>query len=702
MLPKIALGNVRKSLRDFFVFFITLVFGVCAFYAFASINDQTAVINLTELQLESVSAVMRILSGVSVFVAVILGFLVVYANRFLVRRRKREFGIYLTLGMGRAQVAAIMVMETLVVGVAALVVGLMLGVLLSQVMMYVTANLFEATIPGFAFVFSPGAALSTLACFAAIFALSLLLNVREVSRYRLIDLINADKVSEKVKARSLPVCVVLFLVSLVLMGVAYRTLLENGVMSDKFGQATALVSVGTALFFFSVSGFLLRFLQSRPSVYLRGLNAFTLRQLNSRVNTAWVSITLVCAMLFVAICSVCTGFSVSRGISDALEKGSPYDASINAYPRGPIFAGMDDADYDLPEVNEEAASDGFDMVAAMRRKVSDWDDIVSATAQVNQYMPSGAQGGITQRWAYETTSYYAADATLDEVLGQTDTRFAFVRVSQFNALRALLGEKPVELGRDECLVWSDFELLDGFWEAFIDQHPGFEALGTTLHPRGMAHETLCNTGSAASVSGVLVVPDEVLPDDLVPAMTSLDVMYSGSVDECEQRFQDACEAACGPAESRVEEAWPVYFMETRQAIADNTVGLTVVTTYLAIYIGLTLLISCASVLSIQQLSAVADDVSRYRVLAELGAEPAQIRGALKVQVGVYFVFPLVVAVCHAACALTSINGLVSLVTGFHVSNALVATVCFVVALYGGYFLLTYQTSKAMVLRPALR
>ena len=700
MLPKIALGNVRKSLRDFSVFFITLVFGVCAFYAFASINDQTAVINLTELQSEAVSAVMRMLSSVSVFVAVILGFLVVYANRFLVRRRKREFGIYLTLGMGRAQVAAIMVMETLAVGVAALVVGLVLGVLLSQVMMYVTANLFESTIPGFAFVFSPGAALSTLACYAAIFALSLLLNVREVSRYRLIDLINADKVSEKVKARSLPVCVVLFLVSLVLMGVAYRTLLENGVMSDKFGQATALVSVGTALFFFSVSGFLLRFLQGRPGVYLRGLNAFTLRQLNSRVNTAWVSITLVCAMLFVAICGVCTGFSVSRGISDALEKGSPYDASINAYPRGLMIAGMDDADYDLPEVNEEAASDGFDMVAAMRRKVSDWDDIVSATAQVNQYMPSGAQGGISQRWAYETTSY-ATDATLDEVLGQNDSRFAFVRVSQYNALRALLGEKPVELGRDECLVWSDFTPLDGFWEAFIDQHPGFEALGTTLHPRGMAHETLCNT-SAASVTGALVVPDEVLPDDLVPAKTSLDVTYSGSVDECEQRFQDACEAACGPADSRGVEAWPVCFMETRQAMADSTVGLTVVTTYLAIYIGLILLISCASVLSIQQLSAVADDVSRYRVLAELGAEPAQIRGALMVQVGVYFVFPLVVAVCHAACALTSINGLISLATGFDVSNALVATVCFVVALYGGYFLLTYQTSKAMVLRPALR
>lgn len=700
MLPKIALGNVRKSLRDFSVFFITLVFGVCAFYAFASINDQTAVIDLNEIQSEAVTTVTNLLSGVSVFIAVILGFLVVYANRFLVRRRKREFGIYLTLGMGRAQVAAIMVMESLAVGVAALVAGLVLGVLLSQVMMYVTASLFEATIPGLAFVFSPRAALSTLACFAAIFAVSLLLNVCAVSRYRLIDLINADKVGEKVKVRSLPLSVLLFLVSLVLMGVAYRTLLENGIMSDKFGLATALVTVGTALFFFSVSGFLLRFLQGRPGVYLRGLNAFTLRQLNSRVNTAWVSITLVCAMLFVAICGVCTGFSVSRGLSDAIEKGSPYDASMRGYPRGAVIQGLDDNDDYVAPVNEEAAADGFDMEAAIRRRVSDWDQIVSASAQVSQYMPSGSQGGVSQRWAYETTSY-SGDAILDEVLGTIDSRLSFIKLSQYNGLRALLGEKPVELGQDECLVWSDYAPLDGFWEAFIKQHPGFAALGTTLHPVGMAHETLYNT-SAASVTGAIVVPDELIPTGLAPSQTSLDVTYAGPASEYEKRFQEASEKALGPSDRRQMNAWPATFVETRQAIADTTAGLTVVTTYLAIYIGVILLISCASVLSIQQLSAVADDVSRYRVLAELGAEPAQIRRALMVQVGVYFVFPLAVAVCHAACALTSINGLVALTTGFDISNALVTTVCFVVALYGGYFLLTYQTSKAMVLRPAMR
>ena len=284
MYAKIALGNVRKSFRDFSVFFLTLAFGVCVFYAFGSITDQAAVIQMGEDQRRMVQALTDILSGLSVFVVVILGFLVVYANRFLIRRRKREFGIYLTLGMDIRHVSWIVVIETLVVGVVALGVGLLLGLALSQVMMYVTAGLFEATIKGFVFAFSPAAALSTVACFAGIFLVTLVFNVTTVSRYKLIDLINADKVSEKVRLRSLPLSVVLFLVSLVLIGVAYKTLLEHGMMEEGpyFAIATGLVTVGTLLFFFSISGFALRALQASPRAYLSGLNMFVMRQLNSR------------------------------------------------------------------------------------------------------------------------------------------------------------------------------------------------------------------------------------------------------------------------------------------------------------------------------------------------------------------------------------------------------------------------------------
>lgn len=691
MLLKIALGNVRKSLRDFSVFFLTLVFGVCVFYAFNSITSQTAVLDLNELQSESVKVVLNALSGVSFFVAVVLGFLVVYANQFLVRRRKREFGIYLTLGMGRGQVSCIMVIESLAVGLAALAVGLVLGVLASQVMMYVTAHFFQATIPGFVFVFSPRAALATVGCFAVIFAVSLVLNVASVSRYKLIDLINADKVGEKVTVRSLPLSVVLFLASIALMGAAYRVLLENGIMSDQFCLATGLVTVGTALFFYSISGFLLRFVQTRPGFYFRGLNAFVLRQFNSRVNTAWVSITFVCAMLFVAICGVCTGLSVGIGFNDSIKKGSPYDASLTSYAVPEV-----DSEGNL-SVSPEVAADDLDIALGMRRRTSEWDKLVARSAQVDVYYPDAEEGGLAAQWAWETTEYDGG-ALFSQAMGSSpDTMCGFVKLSQYNALRELNGEEPVELGEHECLLWNDMETLDDFWHAFAEQHPTIRALGTELRPAGYAGETLCNT-TGASVTGSFVVNDADIPSDLIPAGLYLNVEYAGSRDEVDDAFNAMCADVLGDEGARSSFQWPCGMVQTGRANADASVGLTVVTSYLAVYIGFVLLITCASVLAIQQLSGAADNVGRYRVLADLGAEPSTVRRALMAQIGVYFVFPLVVAVCHAACALTTINDVVSLTVGYDISNALLATVAFVVVLYGGYFLVTYETSKGIILR----
>lgn len=696
MLAKIALGNVRKSLRDFSVFFLTLVFGVCTFYAFGSITVQAAVLDLNEVQLESVKTVMKIMSVVHTFVVIVLGFLVAYANNFLIRRRKREFGIYLTLGMGRGQVARIMVMETLAVGVAALAVGLALGVLLSQVMMYVTAHLFKVTVTGFAFVFSPEVALQVVGCFAVIFLLSLALNVRTVSHYKLIDLINADKVGEKVTVRSLPVSVGLFLVSLALMGSAYHVLLKNGIMSEQFGLATGLVTVGTALFFYSVSGFLLRFVQTRPGIYLRGLNAFVLRQFNSRVNTAWVSITIVCAMLFLAICGMCTGLSVSSGLNNALERGCPYDASLRAFP---VFGYLYTPGEKVVPM-EAAAADDYDMGRALRRLIPDWDSLVSKEAQVNLYTLREEDGGLAASWAVESTSYDGSGLLRDAMSGST-TLFSYTKLSQYNALRALQGEEPVTLGEHECLIWNDVASLDGFWQAFVDQHPQVDTLGTTLHPVGLASEVSMD-GTGSTISGGFIVNDEDIPADAVPTTTLMNVQYAGPRAECDQRFWDATEAALGVADGRGYDSWPAAIVETAQNIADSSVGLTVVVSYIAIYIGFILLIACASVLALQQLSEASGNVGRYRVLAELGAEPAMVRHSLAAQVGVYFVFPMVVAMCHAACALTTVNDVVLLITGFDIREALIATVAFVVALYGGYYLVTYETSKGMILRPAMR
>lgn len=698
MYAKIALGNVRKSFRDFSVFFLTLAFGVCVFYAFGSITDQTAVIGMKEDESRVVEALVELLSGISVFVVVILGFLVVYANRFLIRRRKREFGIYLTLGMDIRHVSLVIVIETLLVGAVALVVGLILGVALSQLMMYLTAHLFEATISGFVFAFSPGACLSTIACFAGIFLVALVFNVGTVSRYKLIDLINAERVSERVKLRSLPLSVILFVASLALIGVAYKTLLEHGMLEEGpyFGIATGLVTVGTLLFFFSISGFLLRLLQASPRAYLSGLNMFVMRQLNSRINTAWLSISMVCAMLFLAICGVCTGFSVATGMNDALVSGTTYDASLYTYPTGMFDEYVEGA----------AAADGYDAIAALRRDVPGFDELVSDAVQVNTYGhdENGYLDDLTVEWFVRNTDYDGS-ATMSQMLhGSTETHVEFVRESDYNALRALLGEEPVDLGEDGCLVWNDMSSLDGFWLAVTEQNPTVEALGRELTFVGgrVVSEHLMDTASSGTVSGALIVPDDVVPEGTSPSMSVVNVRYAGEREEVDQQFKAAVEATYGDALHTFNDdgtlPWPVWSFITAEELLDQAAGTTVSVTYLAIYIGFVLLVSCASVLALQQLSEAADNVGRYRVLAELGAERSMVDRALLAQVGVYFLFPLVVAVAHATVALSVVNDIVEALTGYQIGTALVGTVIFVVALYGGYFLVTYLTSRNVIAR----
>ena len=154
MLFKLSLRNIHKSFKDYAIYFLTLILGVAIFYVFNAIGSQAVLLNVTERTYEIIDLMVTMLSGVSVFVSIVLGALIVYASRFLMKRRGREFGIYLTLGMSKSRVAGILLIETFIIGVVSLLVGLGLGVVLSQLMSAIVASMFEADMTNYTFVFS--------------------------------------------------------------------------------------------------------------------------------------------------------------------------------------------------------------------------------------------------------------------------------------------------------------------------------------------------------------------------------------------------------------------------------------------------------------------------------------------------------------------------------------------------------------------
>ncbi|MDD7198715.1 FtsX-like permease family protein [Parafannyhessea umbonata] len=683
MYARIALGNVRRSIRDFGIYFLTLVLGVAVYYAFNSVTQQSAVLRLSGNMRTLVQELGTIIRGVSIFVAVLLAFLVLFGNRFLIRRRKREFAIYLTLGMDRRHVSGIVAMESLAVGAGALVVGLAVGVLLSQALLYATARLFNTHVTGFGLMFSGQACAYTVMSFAIIFLVVGALNVLEVSRFRLIDLMNADRKGEKSLVRNLPLSVALFVVSLALIGVAYHELRVNGMYAIdwRFNLATALVSVGTFLLFFSVSGFLLRLGQSARGFYLRGLNMFALRQLSSRVNSAWVSISIVCAALFLAITSTCGGFAIVSSINQSVSAITHYDVSVAMYSTAQTSYASDADDVS-----------GSGKEALLKASVPDWDSLVADSARIDLYQDPSMR--LNLKTLRGDTGVELPDSFAKYTNGLDKVPIYVVSLSQYNATLALRGDKPATLKANEALVTTDMNNMVSFWQRVALKRGSFDFLGTALRLRARS-TTMEYQNSVNTSVGTIVVPDAALESkraQLEPRSSLLNVKAAGS--RAEARLYKEVVKAHQPG--------LLFAAESKSTAKEEVVGLTAIVGYLALYIGFVLFVSCAAILAIQQLSDVAESAPRYRVLFDLGAERSMVNHAILAQIATYFLFPLVVALAHSYVALGVLGGVIKSLGVLDFLRPLGVTMAIVLVLYGGYFLLTYGMARGVIGEKARR
>lgn len=192
MFSKIAINNVKRSFKDYFIYFLTLTFAVCLFYSFNSIEAQNSMLEMGKSTMAFMSSLNKMIAGASVFVTFILGGLIAYANNFLIKKRKRELGIYMTLGMSKGKISKILVIETIIIGLISLVVGIILGILVSQSLSIITAKLLFVNLSKYRFIVSVNAVIKSAVYFGIIFLLVMILNQRTISKYKLIDLINAS------------------------------------------------------------------------------------------------------------------------------------------------------------------------------------------------------------------------------------------------------------------------------------------------------------------------------------------------------------------------------------------------------------------------------------------------------------------------------------------------------------------------------
>lgn len=712
MLCKLAWGNVRRAGRDYLVYLITLALGITVFYAFNTISEQVTSAGIGK---ELGDTIAGIVSGLTIFLAAVMGFLMVYANNFIMKRRKQQFGLYQVLGMGRGQVALIMTLETAIVSLGALAIGLACGIGLSQLMTFFTASLFRTQIANFHFFVSADAALFTVECLAAIFFVTLVFNLRVVAKAKVIDLMGARRSNEAAAVRNPWVSAALFVMGCVLVGVAYARLVHDGlpVMMDsqeemsRFYITTGLVVVGTILLFFGLSGFLLKALQAARGLWWRGLNMFTLRQLAAKVNTVSMSMAVISMILFLAFTSVTTGMSIANVMNEGVERGTPADYTTLVAYHSPTAI----RELQKPELTEGLASttrpvdvlDAATQAQHANGSTVNLAAIAGTSVQVDVYDAAPATG--EQPLVSIAEFARATGKTLPQAANTGDDRDSAMGImseSTYNHYLAFRGKEGVSLGADGYLVTSDLgaSVVDIYNAALAAGHE-VTLGGHTLRPARTAVDegasTFANMATGNN-TGTLVVPDEVLASLNLPIQYSyllLDYPAGSDASAIDKKFGNAANYGT-VTDAAGQDVGSFGMGSTRIGIYESTDSSNGLISYLSIYIGFVLVVACGAILTIQQLSGVADAQPSYRLLAELGTDAASLHRSLLAQQAVFFAFPLVVALTHSAVALHVIIDVVETVGALTIGGTVGLACAIFVAAYGGYFLLTYAMGAGMV------
>lgn len=718
MLCKLAWGNVRRAGKDYLVYLLTLTLAVTVFYAFNTISVQADLVLEEEGLPELLGTIM---SGLTMFLAVVMGFLMVYANNFIMKRRKKEFGLYQVLGMSRGQVSCVMAIETAIVSGGALVLGIALGVGFSQVMTFFTASLFKTQIRDFHFLFSVPAFLITVGCLVAIFLVTLVFNLGVVRRAKIIDLMSAGRKNEAIKTRNPIVSAAIFILGTVLIGIAYFRLLRDGLPVDsapseidaamnQFMLTTGIVVAGTILFFFGLSGFLLKALQGARSLYWHGLNMFTVRQLSAKVNTVSFSMAIISMILFLAITSVTGGMSIASVMNTSVER-----STIADYSRVVMYLGenvVNDPTY-TGDAPMRLATEPVDIMELSRSNVID-----KGTSEERSFDLAGILGSHVQVETYDSRPIgtelplvslndlaAAVDMPMPKGTNSSNASMMGLMVmkeSDYNRYLDFRGKEHVDLGDDGYLITSDMgESVNKIYNADMREGVEVELGGRTLRPVADHVDEAASSffnSSMGSNSGTIVVPDELVDASGLPLYASYflgDYREGLTYDETEGYVrQDRSWDQILNADGSESAIWGLE--ATRAQSYESTNSMNGLISYLAIYIGFVLVVACAAILTIQQLSGVADSGKNCRILSELGTSNREIMRSVLVQQAIFFVFPLLMGVAHSFVALQVVIEIVALFGGMSIGGTVGVTCGIFLLCYGGYFVVTYVMSKGIV------
>lgn len=635
-----------------------MILGVAVFYIFNAIETQTAMMEVSQTKAAIIDSMNGIMSGVSIFVSLVLGYLIVYASRFMLKKRKREFGIYLTLGMGRIRLAAMLWLETIWMGLISLAVGLLAGMGISQLMSLIVSNLFQADVSRYEFVISGEAVGKSILYFLLIYLVVMIFNTFSVSRARLAEFLTAGRKKEKNFLKKPVLSGLVFLLAAVMLGTAYYNVTANQqAMTTETDVLTQVLLgiLGTFLVFWSLSGFLMTAAGKFRKLYYRRLNSFVVGELSNKLNSTVMACSVICLLLFMTICLLFTAIARKEYKDQEAAKLAPVSVSMSK------------------EMTDSQSI--FDIMEVRGISMEDFQDLVS----VYTYHLD------------EVTNYTLIGESYGE---EYDNQKAEVmKVGDYNRAARVYHMPEYELEEDEYLIVADQEGAVYIRNRGLADDREITIKGKSYH----AKENTCQDGYLLMSyqpqnSGILLVPDSVKLGEEEQYKNYVMGDYRDKSKEFAQEMDQNFAKILNPEQS----TYGTVQVTTQSAIYDDSIGTSAMYIFLGLYLGICFLISGSAVLALKILSDSADSKGKYQILQKLGCEEKETRRALRRQNGLLFLMPLLLAAVHSIFGIQVCREMLSIYGSQGSALAMGVTLALTGFIYGGYFLLSHKCAVKIV------
>ena len=691
MLFKLSARNMKKSFKDYAIYFITLVLGVALFYMFNSLDSQEAMLQVSSSTKEMIKLMINMLGMVSIFIAVILGLLIVYANNFLINRRKKEFGIYMTLGMGKRQISKILLLETIFVGIISLAIGLILGIFASQFMSILVAKLFQADMSGFEFVFSQNACIKTCIYFAVMYVAVMFFNTFTISRYKLISLLTASKKNEQVRMKNPIICIIVFIIAAIGLSYAYWMVTKGVFKMKNVDETTKAIGIsvligiaGTVLIFWSFSGLILKLLQTKKSTYLKGTNMFVLRQLHNKINTTVISMSVICLMLFMTITALSSSIALKNSMQADIEKMTPVD--LNLYKSANLKVNDNKNKY-----SQELQYDSTQSILYTLTQNSFDIKLLKDIIEIPIY---DVEGFTWEKTLGEATEQIKKQSPMMKL----DTPENIIKISDYNKIAKLYGNEQYSLEDDEYIIICNYGGIASIRNFGLKTKPIISLKGKEYKPKySECKDGFIQISTSHTNVGIVLVPDSCNLSKDEQQLWFLAANYNAKTDEEKVNIGKVFSEDDSELMKELTNPNNTLNVETKIKLVESSVGLSTIIVFIAIYLGIIFLIASCAILALKQLTESSDNKQRYIILRKIGCDEKMINQALFRQIGIFFILPLVLAVIHSIFGIQFAMSIFdTLASREQLLPSVIATVIVMGVIYGCYFLATYVGSKNII------